>query len=40
MLFVVTTLRIKPGLHISRKDRKQRFENMVWSPCGINDYKY
>ena len=37
---------LKPGLHISRKDRKHRLENMfsscpamVWSPCGSTDRK-
>ena len=38
---------VKPGLHISRKDRKQGLRTcfssskaMVWSPCCSNDRKY
>ena len=38
-------MKLKPGLHVSRKDRKHRLENMffklsIWSPCGSNDRKY
>ena len=39
---------LKPGLHISRKDRKHMFgnmyflsySNMVWSPYHCSDHKY
>ena len=27
---ILVTTRLKPGLHISRKDRKHRFENMFF----------